>query len=321
MSSAKIILRGQHGQYTFQPRRLFRRGGMSYLFRGENTTTRQPVVVKVLKKQFAANPMYVKRTERESQIRVTHRNVVQVYDYLVRDGKVHLVLEYIEGQNVQELIDQHNAAGTQLSVGRVAKIIQDVLRGLSVVHGLYQPIIHRDIKPANIIVSHRTGEAKITDFGIAKIIGQDPVGEDRVTRMGMQIGTPAYQAPEQRNAQHDLINETTDLYSTGLMLYEMLTGRLPAGSGAPLKLDPGLPHHRSIPRGLLRVVERATQPAQNQRFASAKEFSDAITAALRSGGSLGRRSFDWHRVPLWTWVSLLLGAGVLVLLALLILNA
>ncbi len=220
------------------------------------------------------------RFSREAQAagRVLHPNLVTIFDYLEQDGLPYLVMERLEAKTLEDRM----AEPQSLTLTEVAAIFGQILDGLSAIHGA--SIVHRDMKPANIMLT-AIGGVKLTDFGIARFTKMDRTGA------GM-IGTPTYMAPEQFSG--DDVDARSDVYATGVILYEILTGRQPYRGGgitavmmankgesvpAPSNLTPDLP------AALDTVVMTAIRPDPKGRYNSAAEMRDALLAAVSTHGA------------------------------------
>ena len=208
----------------YQIESLLGKGGMGAVYKGQDTTLRRPIALKILAPGLAEDPEAIKRFEREARIiaEINHPNIAQVY----RIGKVDLpyyVMEYIEGKSLQQILAEEG----RLTGSRSVKIILDAARGLKA--AAERNIIHRDIKPANIMVTE-SGAVKVVDFGIAKAFSDDTFK----TATGLLLGTPRYMSPEQgRGAAVDL---RADIYSLGATFYHMVTGVPPFDSDNPITL-------------------------------------------------------------------------------------
>src|ERR671928_993880 len=190
-------------------------GGMARVYRGRDTRLNRQVAVKVLHSHYAGDTGFLQRFHHEAQAaaNLRHPNVVDVYD-VGQDGDIHyIVMEYVEGSDLKALIRQHGA----LPIERAVQIAEDVARALEAAHRI--GLVHRDVKPQNIIVGSG-GQVKITDFGIAK-----SNLSTAMTETGVTFGTADYISPEQARGQP--ATPQSDIYSLGVTLYEMLTGRLP----------------------------------------------------------------------------------------------
>ena len=267
-------------------------GGFALVYRGTDTRLRRPVAVKVLKEQHSQNQGFVARFEREAHAaaKVRHPNVVQVLDSGREDGKLFIIMELVEGGNLKELIYGRESAF--FVVNEALAITEDILAGLGAVHD--SGIVHRDVKPNNVLLDDH-GRAKIGDFGIAKAPG------DSVTTRGAQpVGTAAYLAPERITQQN--VAPAADLYAVGIILFELLTTRLPflgpdfldfygqhihAQPPRPSEWNPG------IPASLDHIVLRALAKNPDDRFSSAAGFAAALSevralADQRTGGAAPR---------------------------------
>ncbi len=190
-------------------------GGMSSVYCAFDTLLERNVALKVLHDQYGGDEEYVERFRREARsvAQLSHPNIVTVIDRGDEDGKQFIVFEVIEGENLKELVER----GGPLPVRRALELGLQVGRALAFAHG--QGLIHRDVKPQNVLLNDE-GRAKVTDFGIARSL--DAVGH---TETGTVLGTSHYIAPEQ--ARGEQIDAQTDIYSFGVVLYELLTGELP----------------------------------------------------------------------------------------------
>lgn len=248
-------------------------GGAATVYRGVDRALDRPVAVKLLAGGVArsADPGGRHRflQEATSAARFQHPNLVTVYDAGDDGGDLFLVMEYVAGRTLADVI----AERAPLPVGEATSIATQILRGLAAVHE--HGTIHRDVKPANVLVGS-DGRVRLTDFGIAKRLGDI---EDAVTAVGSLVGTPQYLAPEQ--AVGAPLSPATDLYQVGLVLHEMLTGEraggaLPALAATAEAVDPrGV--RDGIPDPVGEAVVRATQREPARRFASADDMAAALT--------------------------------------------
>ena len=257
------------------------RGGMATVFLAEDLKHDRKVAIKVLHPELAA-ALGPERFLREIQItaRLQHPNVLMLLDSGESDDLLYYVMPYVEGESLRELLERD----TQLSLDEAVRITREVADGLDYAHG--QNVIHRDIKPANILLS--TGHAMIADFGVAAAV--EEAGGTRLTQTGMAVGTPAYMSPEQGGAGG--VNERSDVYALGCVLYEMLAGKPPLTGVTPqatlarrLNETPApLRNLRaSVPPQLDRVLCRALDPVPADRYATAGEFAEVLTDAIQAG--------------------------------------
>ena len=202
----------------YQLRNQIARGGMTDVFLGHDTLLSRPVAIKRLFPEFATDPSFVERFRREATAaaNLSHPNIVAVYDWGSAEGTYYIVMEYIEGHSLAELL----RSGGPLAPERAAEIAMDVAEALGFAHS--NGVIHRDVKPSNVLLSP-DGQVKVTDFGIAIVAFGG--AESNLTQTGAVMGTATYFSPEQ--AQGKSLDHRSDLYSLGIVLYEMLCGRPP----------------------------------------------------------------------------------------------
>jgi serine/threonine protein kinase len=248
-------------------------GGMGVVYKGIDTNLSRPVAVKMLTAELAHNPEIVERfrAEARAQANLSHANLAVLYAFLVEDGTAFMVMEFVEGQTFEQMI----RARGPIPVETALPLFKQALLGVGAAHRM--GIVHRDIKPSNIMLNTK-GVVKVMDFGIAKV-----VGTRGMTRTGMQLGTPAYMAPEQ--IQNKPIDMRTDIYALGITLYQMLSGQLPfqhesdfetmnshvAATPPPMKQM--FPY---APIQYQNVVMKALEKDPNYRFQTVEEFSAAL---------------------------------------------
>src|SRR5437016_397272 len=257
-------------------------GGMASVYLAEDLRLGRRVAVKVLHPQFASDPTYVARLAYEARIAagLAHPNVVQVYD-VGHDGDRHyIVMEYVEGETLKDLIRRQGA----LPVARALAIMSGVLAALALAHA--HRLIHRDITAQNILLT-AGGDVKVTDFGIARELSGTAM--PTLTLAGMVLGTVHYFAPEQ--AQGRPAVPQSDVYAAGIVLYEMLTGTLPFDAENPLAVAmqqinqaPTRPTrlNAAIPLSVEAIVLKALTKNPADRFGSAPEMKAAVDAARSS---------------------------------------
>jgi serine/threonine protein kinase len=252
------------------------RGGMATIYRGRDMRMDRVVAIKVLREVYNTNPKFVMRFQREAKAAsaLQHPNIVQVYDYGQTDGNYYIVMELIEGIDLRRYL---SARGV-LDVSRAVIIAHDVALGLGAAHR--RGIVHRDVKPHNILVG-RGGSIKLTDFGIASVYKD--INARRLTTTGMTLGTVQYYAPEQ--AQGEIVSPAADVYSLGIVIYEMLTGRTPFDGDSvvavawqhiqdapipPSQFNPG------IPAALEEIILRCLEKAPEMRFRDGSQLARAL---------------------------------------------
>jgi len=244
------------------------KGGMGIVYKATDSRIGRMVAIKMMTGGFAENPDLLKRFYREAQSTgmLQHPNIVIVYDLGDQDGNPYLVMEYLEGEPLDKMI----AGKRELSMVEKLGFIIQCCTGLNYAH--QRGIVHRDIKPANLMVL-RNGDCKIVDFGIAR------VGDNSLTRTGQVVGTITYMSPEQINAQ--VVDGRTDIFSAGVMLYELLTGVLPFDgkdtASTLLKIihEPPPPLKNFLdnyPADLEDVIKRALAKDREERYATAEDF-------------------------------------------------
>jgi eukaryotic-like serine/threonine-protein kinase len=257
-------------------------GGTSRVHRATDLRLGRDVAVKLLDSRLIAesDPMGRDRFLQEGRVAASflHPHVVTVFDAGEEDGDLYLVMELVEGTTLaRHLADQ---GGEPLPFAETRRLVDEILDALAGSHR--HGIVHRDLKPANVLLDP-DGWVKLADFGIAKRFGELDAS---VSTVGLVVGTPRYLAPEQ--SAGEMVSPATDVYGVGVLLYEMLTGRLPFDGGSPVEV--ALAHQTrpapdpetvnpAIPRRVARVVLRALAKCPDDRFADAAAFRDALTEA------------------------------------------
>jgi len=259
------------GQY--QLREVIRRGGMSTVYLGYQPSLDRMVAVKVL--AFPGDPEFAARFEREARAiaALQHPNILAVYDYGEQEDQAYLVVQYVEdGRTLVDLLR------TPQQPDRCLELLERVLAGLGYAHE--RGIVHRDVKPSNILLASPTWPM-LADFGIAKLLMESD--REPITRQGFIVGTAAYMAPEQGFGFR--VDARTDLYSAGVVLYEMLTGRVPFKADTPMAAlvaqayEPPPPLREinpALPGELEAVVLRALAKDPAERYQSAEEMAEAL---------------------------------------------
>jgi hypothetical protein len=260
-------------------------GGMGVVYRGEHVHMHKPVAIKVLHKHMTAVPEIVARFEREAVAagRIQHPHVAAATDFgKLDDGSFYLALEYVDGRSLQSLI-----AGGAMPVVRALLIARQIAEGLSAAHAA--GIVHRDLKPDNVQLVSREGYddwVKILDFGIAKVQLGDATTGQPLTQLGTVFGTPEYMSPEQ--AQGHAVDARSDLYALGVMLFEMLSGKIPFDADDVVVLitrhvmQPPPPLPASIPGGVQRLVSDLLAKKPEDRARDAAEVVHRIERLLEN---------------------------------------
>ncbi|NBD26441.1 Stk1 family PASTA domain-containing Ser/Thr kinase [Paenibacillus glycinis] len=252
-------------------------GGMALVYKAHDVLLNRFVAVKVLRQQFVHDEEFIRRFRREAQsaAALSHPNVVSIYDVGQEDDTHYIVMEYVEGHNLNEIIKERAPLQAEEAV-RIAVQICDALE-----HAHHNQIIHRDIKPHNILIG-KNGRVKVTDFGIARA-----VTSSTITQTGSMVGSVHYFSPE--HAKGTATGEKSDLYSLGIVLYQMLTGKLPFLGESPISI--ALKHLQEnfeeprelnpyIPQSVENVILKAMRKNPNERYRSAAEMLKDLETCL-----------------------------------------
>jgi len=261
------------GRYELEE--LVANGGMARVFKAKDAALERHVALKILQPRFGDDHEHVARFRREARIvaQLSHPNVVTVIDRGEADGHQYIVFEFVEGETLKDLIERKGPLPTR----RALEIALEVADGLAYAH--HNGLVHRDVKPQNVLLT-RHGQAKVTDFGIARSLDV----EHGVTQTGTVLGTSNYLSPEQASGKQ--VTPATDVYSLGVVLYELLAGEVPFHGNNLVAMamqhlhDPpaNLLHiRRDLPPRLVAAVERALAKDPADRFAT----MDAFAAELR----------------------------------------
>lgn len=264
-------------------------GGMGFVYRGRHITFNELCAIKIVNDVIAADANFLQRFQTEAVVtrKLRHPNAVRVDDYdYTEDGRPFIVMELVEGKNVGETLEEQGP----LAVSRAVRIATQVAHALGFAHKL--GIVHRDIKPGNIILTtNEQGQetAKVLDFGIAKLREAAGFTKPGMTMTGMVVGTPLYMSPEQFMGKKagEEIDGRTDLYSLGVVLYQMVTARLPFEGDTLFSLmmqhmegNVRPPHELApelqIPAALSQVILKSIDKAREQRYQTAEEFIAAL---------------------------------------------
>ena len=281
-SFEKLINRVLDGRYKIES--VVGIGGMAYVLRAADMQNgNRPVAIKVLNEEFNRDENAVKRFVNESETiaMVDSPNIVKIYDVAISDNLKYIVMEFIDGITLKDYIDKVGALGWKEAV----HYVRQILTGLT--HAHEKGIVHRDIKPQNVMLL-RDGKVKVTDFGIAK----GPTSEN-LTMTDKAIGTVNYISPEQASGQS--VDEKSDVYSVGIMLYEMLTGKLPFTAESPVAVAmmqvndvPVAPreHNQNIPVGLEQIILKAMSKKPEERFNCASSMEKALDYFVKNPGTV-----------------------------------
>ncbi|MEU4209773.1 protein kinase [Streptomyces sp. NPDC026206] len=280
---------GARGRYAgravgggrYQLRDLLGEGGMASVHLAYDSVLDRQVAIKTLHTELGREASFRERFRREAQsvAKLTHTNIVSVFDTgeddLDGSTMPYIVMEYVEGQPLRSVLDADVARYGAMPTEKALKITADVLAALEVSHEM--GLVHRDIKPGNVMMTKRN-VVKVMDFGIARAMQS---GVTSMTQTGMVVGTPQYLSPEQALGRG--VDARSDLYSVGIMLFELMTGRLPFDADSPLAIayahvqeEPVAPStiNRSIPPAVDALVARALKKNPNERFPSAEAMRD-----------------------------------------------
>ena len=251
------------GEYTLSGK--VGQGGIAEIYRARQDSLDRDVAIKILFSKLTDDKDIVRRFERESIViaRLVHPNIVHIIDKGVAGGRYYFVMEYIDGTNLKEII-----GSDKVSLQTKLEMIVQVCKGLDYAHK--NGVIHRDVKPANILVD-RQGNALVADFGIAQFVGAP---ESEMTSTDVIMGTRAYMSPEQRISSTN-VDQTTDIYAVGIVLYEILVGKKPMGRfKMPGEINPQLGTRFD------EIVAKCLSQEPKDRFQTAVELKDAILEAM-----------------------------------------
>ena len=251
-------------------------GGMSLVYRAVDIRTGHSVAVKILKSEYNSDKEFLERFQREAQAAslMSHHNLVNLLDVGVEGEYRYLVLEYVNGNTLKDIIRQKGRLNYQTAIQITVRILS------ALQHAHDNGIIHRDIKPQNVLI-HADGHVKVSDFGIARMTNAFTISKGDTV-----VGSVHYSSPEQ--ATGSVVEATSDIYSTGVVMYEMLTGRVPFVGDTPVAVamqhvqDPPPPitdFAPETPPAVVAVVMKALEKNPKNRFQSAREMADALMKA------------------------------------------
>ena len=250
-------------------------GGMSDVYKAKDHTLGRYVAIKVLKSEFSEDTNFVSkfRTEAQSAAVLEHPNIVNIYDVGSENGIHYIVMEYVEGITLKTYIEKKG----QLTYREALSIAIQVGRGIQAAHA--KNIVHRDIKPQNIIIS-TDGKVKVTDFGIARAVSENTIHSD-------VMGSVHYASPEQ--ARNGYVSNRSDIYSLGIVMYEMVTGRVPFDGDSTVavaiqhlqdEMDPPSKYAPNLPISLEKIIQKCTQKSPDRRYDSMESLLIDLRKAL-----------------------------------------
>ncbi|MBK8135155.1 MAG: PD40 domain-containing protein [Chloroflexi bacterium] len=286
------------GQYEL--RELLGVGGMGAVYRGFQISLKREVAVKVLPSSLVNEPGYVERFNREAQTAalLEHPHIVSIFDYGTQQGTSYLVMRLLTGGTLAQRLNQRNDAGQIVlpSLGETAVLVSQLGSALAYAHN--QGVIHRDIKTSNVMFDNQ-GNGYLVDFGIAKLMGI----QSGLTGTGMAMGTPAYMPPEQWAGKE--LTPAADQYALAVLVYAMITGRVPFEAATPYELlhkhlheQPTPPHsfRSDLPQAVDLVLARALSKEPEDRFASVTAFTIAFDSAIE-GAKGESTAFFTSKIP------------------------
>lgn len=277
-----------NGRYVIEE--MLGQGGMSAVYKATDPNLRRAVAIKMIHPHLSSDPDFVRRFEEEAKAvaQLRHPNIIQVYDFNHDDDNFFMVLEFVPGETFQDHLKRLNASGRRLSITNAIQYMIEICEAVDYAH--QRGMIHRDIKPANLMLNVM-GQAILMDFGIAKIIGGT-----QHTATGAVVGTAMYMSPEQIKGEHP--DRRSDIYSLGVTLFEMVSGRPPFEADSAMTLmmmhvnDP-VPNPKDlnpeVPDDLVAVINKALAKNPNNRFQTAAQMAAAlrnVLARIRTGAAI-----------------------------------
>src|SRR5215472_7835716 len=289
---------------------LLGRGGMGAVYKARDKELDRFVALKLIRPEFARNPEVLRRFKQELILarQVTHKNVIRIFDLGQSDGVKFITMEFVEGRDIRTLLSDKG----KFPPNEAARIMLQICRALEAAHG--EHVIHRDLKPQNIMLDNR-GRVFVMDFGIAR-----SAHLPGMTETGALIGTPEYMSPEQ--ARGEKLDERSDIFSLGVIFYEILTGKTPYPSDTPLATlwkrmqEPVTPPSKlepSLPAALNDIVLKALEIEPERRFARAREMAHQLEIWLGPSAESSAIFLPApHKTHYWKWTSVALGALLIV---------
>jgi len=261
----------------YETKEVLGKGGMGTVYRAIDPTVNREVALKVINPELSQNTLLMKRFKNEAiaMARLCHPNIVVLYNFFSEADLNYIVMEYVRGKSLSQMIRD----GGALSWERAFPIFRQILNAIDHAHS--QGIIHRDIKPSNFLLQH-DGIVKVTDFGVAKVFG----GEE-LTRAGSTLGTSHYMSPEQILGQS--IGISSDIYSLGITLFEMMTGRVPFSGNSDFEIQRGhleiLPpsprqFNPNVPKEVEAAILKSLEKRPEKRFSSAHHFLQSLSETM-----------------------------------------
>ncbi|MFZ2881204.1 MAG: serine/threonine-protein kinase, partial [Phototrophicaceae bacterium] len=286
------------GQYEL--RELLGVGGMGAVYRGFQTSLKREVAVKVLPSSLANEHGYVERFNREAQTAAAleHPHIVSIFDYGTQQGTSYLVMRLLTGGTLAQRLNQRDDKNQQIlpSLGETAMLVAQLSSALAYAHN--QGVIHRDIKTSNVMFDNQ-GNGYLVDFGIAKLMG----AQSGLTGTGMAMGTPAYMPPEQWAGKE--LTPAADQYALAVLVYAMITGRVPFEAATPYELlhkhlheqpTPAQSYRADLPPAVNIVLDRALSKEPEDRFPSVAAFALSFEAAIE-GAKGEATAFFTSKIP------------------------
>src|SRR5467141_207386 len=286
-------------------------GGMGAVYQAKDLELERLVALKVIRPDLAKNPAIIDRFKQELRLsqRVTHRNVIRIYDLGEGDGVKFITMEYIEGQDLRSLIQERKKVSPEEAV----EVMEQVCLALDAAHRV--DVIHRDLKPQNVM-RDKAGRILVMDFGLARTLEGDGM-----TQTGALVGTMEYMSPEQALAKE--LDQRSDIFSAGLIFYELLSGQMPYRADSALaslirrtqeRARPISEHDNTIPQPLSNIVSKCLEREPAARYQTAKELLADLESwqGKRAAGAVAFPSVrPWGQTVPWQWITAIAAAVVI----------